>query len=410
MGFKELFIEFSKEKTKTIKRNVGYNQVYDNIVMKKMPQEIEGQLKNTDIIIKRSVGMTQYAHIPWICLMSSNPRIARSAQKGIYVVILFTKDGSSFYLALSQGYTHFKEMAVTPKQRDDLMLETLKYFQNEIRYSNLSQYGFTKNPIDLGQNVTALGKGYVQTTILSKKYDVESFDEKDFYNSLEILLQEYDDIIMHFEGKSYDEVIDIITNQTNFESLDVALENIEKDIRDNFVEYRDMSHKPIEVTKGERRSNRFSKIRQNVIRKKADYLKLARENFQTGTLGEKIALKIERERVSQLGLDPDRYITRVSIESDSFGYDIESIDIQNNELVKIYIEVKATKDITDSAFFVSKNELEISKQKGNAYRILRIFDITSIIPKYYIAIGKIEDNFYLDPTTYRAIYKFEVTT
>lgn len=90
--------------------------------------------------------------------------------------------------------------------------------------------------------------------------------------------------------------------------------------------------------------------------------------------------------------------------------DIESVDYKGNELVKIYIEVKSTKDVKDTSFFVSKNEVEVSKTKKDQYRIFRIFDLTSIAPKYYIADGEIEDNFYLDPITYSATYKYDIVT
>ena len=97
-----------------------------------------------------------------------------------------------------------------------------------------------------------------------------------------------------------------------------------------------------------------------------------------------------------------------STESDSYGYDIESVDYKNGSLEKIFIEVKATKDIRDNPFFISKNELETSNQKADKYRVLRIYDIRSVTPKYYFADGNIEENFYIDPVTYSARYKYDV--
>lgn len=119
---------------------------------------------------------------------------------------------------------------------------------------------------------------------------------------------------------------------------------------------------------------------------------------------------MERKRLLDLNLNPNDYIKWRSVESDSYGYDIESVDYKGNELVKIYIEVKSTKDVKDTSFFVSKNEVEVSKTKKDQYRIFRIFDLTSIAPKYYIADGEIEDNFYLDPITYSATYKYDIVT
>jgi hypothetical protein len=408
MGFKELFNELSQEKEKTYKKRVGYNPNYDNIIHKKMTFDINSHIQNDGIILKSSVGITNYAHIPWICLLSSNPSISRSAKKGIYIVILFNKTGDSLYIALSQGFTHFKEMQISNTEQNELISMSVSYFQQELKGEIIDRHHFSFAPIDLGDFVGPLGNGYIKTTILSKRFSNINFDEGDFYRSLSALISEYEDIIMHFGNRSYDEVIDIITNRTDIESIDRALENLEKEIKDNFVEYRDVKHKPIYVNKGDLRTNKFLKITQGRIRKKVDYLKLARDNYQTGIIGEKLALVIERDRLIDMGIDPDQYVKRVSVESDSFGYDIESVDIRNGRLEPIYIEVKATKVMTDISFFVSKNELEVSRQKNESYRVIRIFDITSIAPKYYFADGHIEENFYLDPVTYSAIYKFEV--
>lgn len=404
---KELLLKFQEEKSSTFKKKVGSNPIYDEIV-KKISKVIEYRLERTDLYVKPSVGITNYAIIPWICLISKNPRIARNAKKGIYIVILFNKTGDSFYLCLGQGYTYFEEIYRNPKERKNIISDTVNYFQKEIEVTIKNKYGFTTESIYLGDYISKLGKGYTKTTILSKKFNFSNFDENDFFQSLSGLIGEYDDIIMHFGDKSYNEVIEIITNQLNMEPLDIALESIEKEIKDNFIELRDIQHKPVMVIKGEARTLKYSKIRQNIIKKKSDYLKLAREKYQTGTIGERIALRIERDRLLELGLDPDIYVKRVSIESDSYGYDIESVDYYDGKLKKIFIEVKATKDISDSTFFVSKNELEVSKEKDSYYRVIRIFDITSIAPKYYIAHGNIEENFYLDPITFSAIYKFKV--
>jgi len=42
------------------------------------------------------------------------------------------------------------------------------------------------------------------------------------------------------------------------------------------------------------------------------------------------------------------------------------------------------------------------------YRLSRIYDVLSMQPKYYIANGKIEDNFILEPGIFRANYKWKV--
>jgi hypothetical protein len=224
------------------------------------------------------------------------------------------------------------------------------------------------------------------------------------------LLYEYDEIVMHIGNKTYNDVIALINPQDNTESLDEALEVIAKALTKEYVEVRDVQKSLVKVNRGDLKSVKYNRITQQKQYNKVDYLEKAREQHQTGLRGEQLALEMERKRLLDLNLNPNDYIKWRSVESDSYGYDIESVDYKGNELVKIYIEVKSTKDVKDTSFFVSKNEVEVSKMKKDQYRIFRIFDLTSIAPKYYIADGEIEDNFYLDPITYSATYKYDIVT
>ena len=72
------------------------------------------------------------------------------------------------------------------------------------------------------------------------------------------------------------------------------------------------------------------------------------------------------------------------------------------------IEVKTTTSKVDIEFFVSKNEYEKSKELAITYCVYRVYDVKSEHPKFYRAFGAIEDNFYLDPVTWTARYKFPV--
>jgi len=408
MIFKECFEKLANEKIKTTKQKVSTVPDYDNIILKQLTNDLRLFINNDDIIVKPSVGQGNYADIPWICLLSSNRSISPSAQKGLYIVLLFNKEGDAFYLALSQGFTSFKNMDISSKQRNERIEKTVKYFQGELQEDFTNKYGFSMRKINLGNDISALAKGYILTTIIAKRYEVHSFDESDFYSSLGFLIHEYEEIINHIGNKTYDDVIELISPRENIESLDKALEEIDQVLNGEFIENRDLKKKPIKVSKGDLRPNKYSRLTQERIYKKVDYIKRAKEQHQTGLIGEKLALEIERNRLLDLYLDPELYLKRVSVESDSYGYDLESVDYKNGNLVKIYIEVKASKDYVDNSFFVSKNELEVSKKKQDTYRIFRIFDITSITPKFYVVDGQIEDNFYLDPVTYSARYKFEI--
>ena len=74
---------------------------------------------------------------------------------------------------------------------------------------------------------------------------------------------------------------------------------------------------------------------------KPDYEKEARKLRKLGDRGEKIALDLERKRLSSLGKeDLAKKVERVSLKSDALGYDILSFETDGTER---FIEVKATR-------------------------------------------------------------------
>lgn len=310
-------------------------------------------------------------------------------------------------MTLGQGITNFKQKKISSKQRDELIEKTVEYFQKEVDKDLLNIYGFSVNPIDLGSD-NSLAKGYAKTAIISKYYNADNFDLQDFNSSLKALLTEYQIICEHIGDKSYDDIIDILSPLEGIEYVDVALENITLVLKEEFVDYSDIQVTPIKVVKGEKRSNKYGRLTQKKVYKKIDYFKQAKENYQTGLKGEQLFLRLEKDRLIKLGVDHSQYLRWMSIESDSYGYDFESIEMRNGRLAKIFVEVKATKDQNDTPFFLSKNELDISKIKKESYRLFRIFDLASINPKYYYADGEIEENFYIDPVTYQVRYKYDL--
>lgn len=406
--FLSYFEKMNLLKQSTISRKVSTSDDYYDILVRKLPNIISGYIKNSNIVIKPGIGQGFYADIPWICLLSNNLSISPSAQKGLYIVLLFDKNCDSVFIALSQGITNFKNMKINAYQRNNIIRRTVDYFQNELKDDFVKSYNFSTKPMDLGTGISQLAKGYIQTTIISKKYELSSFNESDFVSSLQLLVDEYEQIIDSIGNKSYDDVIRLINPNDGIENIDEALEEIDKVLKKSFVEARDQKRKPIQVQKGSLRSRKYLSITAEKIFKKTDYLEQAKDNYQTGLKGEQIALEIERIRLIDLGLDPDLYIKWCSIESDNYGYDIESVDFIQGELKKVFIEVKSTKDIMDTTFYVSKNELSVSREKDKQYRVFRIFDITSVNPKYYYVDGYFEENFFIDPYTYTAKYKYQL--
>nr|WP_315216047.1 DUF3883 domain-containing protein [uncultured Flavobacterium sp.] len=115
---------------------------------------------------------------------------------------------------------------------------------------------------------------------------------------------------------------------------------------------------------------------------KPDYEKINRLNKKLGDRGEKVVLDFEIARLEKLGkFDLSKKVDRVSLISDSLGFDILSFEEDGTER---YIEVKATRSkVGDANFFLSINELKTAQEKENYYVYL-VYDILSIEPKIWI--------------------------
>lgn len=112
-----------------------------------------------------------------------------------------------------------------------------------------------------------------------------------------------------------------------------------------------------------------------------DYEKEARKLKTLGDRGEKIVMDLERKRLTDVGRkDLVKKIERVSLKSDSLGYDILSFE---KDGAKRFIEVKATRSKIGSAnFFYTANELQTA-QKYDNYFIYMVYDVTSESPKVW---------------------------
>src|SRR5690606_38950421 len=128
---KQYLLEASnKRQFNTLK--ITSNREYNDIMLKKIPNIIQNYILADDLILKPSVGQTNYADIPWICILSKNRLISSSVQKGIYIGILFNKKNTGLYLTLTQGYTNFANMKLTTPERKQLIQSVVEYFQKEL--------------------------------------------------------------------------------------------------------------------------------------------------------------------------------------------------------------------------------------------------------------------------------------
>lgn len=104
--------------------------------------------------------------------------------------------------------------------------------------------------------------------------------------------------------------------------------------------------------------------------------KQAERLAQIGQKGELFAMEFEQTRLADLGIDVPNYPRHVALESMHYGFDILSLDENQNE---IYIEVKTTtrirEDRNSRTFFISTNEFEVFSNNKQKYKLYRVYDI-----------------------------------
>jgi hypothetical protein len=179
---------------------------------------------------------------------------------------------------------------------------------------------------------------------------------------------------------SFEAMLDLFVDRNSEEIPSVGDKlyvNVPKEIKALVVENQIFVPK-IEAKKQVRKS----------IKKKIDYILRNKNNSITGSKGEEIVLKMEKENLEKAGRsDLSAKVARVSIEDDTLGYDILSYDLSGKEK---YIEVKATTVVNEFVrFFVSTNECLIGKDKEN-YFIYFVENIDSSEPRITIIKNPID--------------------
>lgn len=154
---------------------------------------------------------------------------------------------------------------------------------------------------------------------------------------------------------------------------------------------------PTPVRKGESQRRRRP---IGVVRAPADYLLMEARNQMLGRAGEEFVLRYEQARL--LASRRDRLAARVEHVSvsrgDGLGYDILSFSADGRERL---VEVKTTKSGEYMPFYVSRNELVVSKESAAHYHLYRVFEFGAS-PKLFVVSGSLDDTCLLEPSSYIA--------
>lgn len=131
-----------------------------------------------------------------------------------------------------------------------------------------------------------------------------------------------------------------------------------------------------------------------------DFGEIEARNRSLGLAGEQAVLRFEHRRLWESGhRDLAEKIEHTSAErGDGMGFDVLSFEENGRERL---IEVKTTRRAEMTPFFVSRNELEVSKSRETEYHLYRLYRFDHE-PRLFILKGSLSATCRLDPQTYRA--------
>lgn len=133
---------------------------------------------------------------------------------------------------------------------------------------------------------------------------------------------------------------------------------------------------------------------------KRDYIDREARNASLGLAGEEFVVHFERWRLISGGYE--RLANKIEhvakTQGDGLGFDVLSFDTTGKERM---IEVKTTSFGKETPFFITCNEVELSRSEVERFHLYRLFDFRKE-PRLFSFRGKVDQHCHLDPITYRA--------
>jgi len=134
--------------------------------------------------------------------------------------------------------------------------------------------------------------------------------------------------------------------------------------------------------------------------RRIDYLALEANNSSLGAAGEEFVVEFERARLRRMG--EERLARRVEHVSktvgDGTGFDVLSFEGDGAERL---VEVKTTAYGKATPFYVTRNEVSVSRDRASEYHLYRVFTFRRS-PRLYTLQGPLERVCSLDPTQFIA--------
>ncbi len=158
---------------------------------------------------------------------------------------------------------------------------------------------------------------------------------------------------------------------------------------------------PVPVPAGGPRVSYYDRVRAGPrIRRGVDYLAMDASNRSLGDAGEEYVVRFEQARL--VAAREDRLASNVrrisSTIGDGAGFDVLSFDSESRERI---IEVKTTAYGPATPFFVTRNEVAVSRERAHEYFVYRVFDFRRRARLFQVR-GQIDGAFSLEPVQYLA--------
>lgn len=148
------------------------------------------------------------------------------------------------------------------------------------------------------------------------------------------------------------------------------------------------------------RGHRAAKHKSDYHPAPVNYLEREARNRDLGEAGEKFVINFERAHLIKLGCEPlaSKIEHVAKVRGDAEGFDVLSFEKSGAERL---IEVKTTKYGPHTPFFVSRNEVRVSKAHAKHYHLYRVFAFRAD-PRLFALHGALSSTCDLDPATYIA--------
>lgn len=122
---------------------------------------------------------------------------------------------------------------------------------------------------------------------------------------------------------------------------------------------------------------------------------------QLGDAGERWVFELERESLRRLGRDDLAHKVSWAAKDigDGLGYDVVSYRVDGRQHI---IEVKTTNLGSRTPFFITRHEVEVSRDRAEDYSLYRVHGFARD-PRIYVLPGNIEERARLEPSVFLGI-------